>query len=375
MRNMMQAIIEGIKASKLQAISYADFMEKALYDPAFGYYMKYKQKIGKQGDFYTSSNISIFAKQWAKFFVSLVEANVTSPVICEIGGGTGQFAYDVLTEWQRISPQTYKTLTYIMVEVSPYHRTLQQERLVDLGVRWCTSIQEVDSFNGIVFANELFDAFPVHVVEQQDELFEIYITFNEQQQLIERAIVLENPEVISYLQKQDLKLKYGQRMEVPLAMKSYIAEIGRVLQQGLFITVDYGYTNEEWCETVHRQGSLRGYYKHQLISNPLLYPGDMDLTTHIHWDGLQSVAAENQMETLLRVKQTTFLLATGILEQLIDHVDLDPFSTVSTHNRAVRSLLTGGISDAFQIAIMGKKLEGYHELFIAMTDEMRHASL
>ncbi|WP_249652329.1 SAM-dependent methyltransferase, partial [Lysinibacillus sp. D4A1_S13] len=81
-------------------------------------YMKKREKIGRQGDFFTSSNVSsAFAKTFAKFFVRLVENGEEAPNICEIGGGTGRFAYDVLQGWKQLSPETFINLNYSMIEM------------------------------------------------------------------------------------------------------------------------------------------------------------------------------------------------------------------------------------------------------------------
>lgn len=126
--------------------------------------------------------------------------------------------------------------------------------------------------------------------------------------------------------KYNIHIAEGQRFEVPIAMEGYIKEIAKWFQKGICITVDYGYTKEEWMHPAHHEGSLRGYYEHKLIRNPLAYPGEMDLTTHIHWDELKEIFSMQGMHAVWHKKQSEFLLAAGILEQLTSHQDRDPFS-------------------------------------------------
>ncbi len=161
---------EWMGKEKDYSISYSTYMNLVLYTEGHGYYMKEREKIGRQGDFFTSSNVSsVFAKTFAKLFIRLVENGEVASNICEVGGGTGKFAYDVLQEWKQLSPKTFIDLNYSMIEVSPFHRKLQQEQLGSFSnVSYYTSYSEIgDSFEGILFSNELFDAFPVEIIEKK----------------------------------------------------------------------------------------------------------------------------------------------------------------------------------------------------------------
>lgn len=360
---MHPVIKKAIQASPEHAISYRTFIQLALYDETYGYYMREQEKIGRQGDFFTSSNISsIYAQQFASFFIKLVEGGWVPPIVCEIGGGTGRFAFDVLTEWKKESPDTFSSLQYIIIETSPYHRKLQLQKLHPFSnVKQLTSIEQISSFSGIVFSNELFDAFPVEVIENTEHgLVEVLVTLNEQDELVEKQVPLQNKAILQYLHSHNLHLKDGQRFEIPLQMSEFVHQLANCIEQGICISVDYGYTNEEWMHPLHREGSLRGYYKHQLIRNPLLHPGEMDITSHIHWDELEKAGEEVGLKTVLRVKQTRFLLSTGIMQKLINHNDNNPFSEKNKQNRAIRSLiLQGSMSDYFHVSIQQKGVSSF----------------
>ncbi|CAM4130697.1 hypothetical protein BAMA_22335 [Bacillus manliponensis] len=349
------------------SISYSTYMNIVLYDEKYGYYMKERPKIGGQGDFFTNSNISsVFAKTFARLFSRLVEDGAVAPHICEIGGGTGKFAYDFLTEWEGISKDTFAKLRYSIIEVSPFHQKLQNEKLSSFCnvVQHCTYEGLGGSFRGIVFSNELFDAFPVEVVTKKDGLLhEVRVTYDGEHCLKEVLRPLQRKDILRYLKKHNIELKDGQRFEVPLIMSGYVNRLMNWLHEGLLITIDYGYTNEEWGHPVHAEGSLRGYYKHRLIYDPLEYPGEMDITSHIHVDELKVTAEELGLQTIWHTNQRDFLLAANILEQLVQHEDLNPFSEVQKQNRAIRSIvLQGGISDSFQI-IVQKKGMPHFEMF------------
>ncbi|WP_411333452.1 class I SAM-dependent methyltransferase [Metabacillus indicus] len=338
------------------SISYAEYMNLVLYHPEHGYYSSTRQKIGKGGDFYTSSNVSdVYAKVFAAFFSRMVEKDLAEPAFCEIGGGTGRFLEALLLEWKNCSPRTYEALTVISVEGSGFHRNLQMERCADLAV----SVQEQlpENFRGIIFSNELFDAFPVHVVAKIDsQLFEVKVAYKNGA-LVEEFEPLKNEEIASFLLWQNIELSEGQRFEVPLAMLSYMRMLDHACEAAVIAMADYGYTNAEWHTPARKQGSMRGYFRHQMMP-PLLHPFEMDITTHIHFDAYEKKAEELGWNLLVKERQDQFLMNAGILSFLHEHSHRDPFSPSAKQNRAVRDLIMpGGISSAFHVFLHGKGIE------------------
>jgi SAM-dependent MidA family methyltransferase len=358
MKKILQKMIEE---SPTYSITYADFIRAALYDPLQGYYMKDKEKIGTKGDFITTSNISdIFGKLFAKLWVTMFDQINENINICEIGAGNGRFANAVLQEWKNISPDTYERLSYTIVETSPYHRKLQLHTIIDQRkIIQLSAIQQLHNFEGIIFSNELFDAFPVEVIEMKDNiLYEVRISLNSNKELIERFVPLEKEEIRIYLNEQEIRLENGQRFEVPLEMNKYLFELSTCLRKGVLFTVDYGYTNEEWHDPIHMDGSLRGFYNHNLMRNPLLHPGEMDLTTHIHFDALITYGKNAGLEFVNIWRQDQFLLKAGILTYLQENSDSNPFSAKSKQNRAIRSLITDcGMSSAFHVVVQEKNVD------------------
>ncbi|MFL6563218.1 MAG: SAM-dependent methyltransferase, partial [Bacillus sp. (in: firmicutes)] len=215
-----------ISESPNSLITYAEYIGAALYHSEFGYYMRDKQKIGRQGDFITTSNISdIYGRMMAKWFSHVCKMAQLAPVFCEIGAGNGRFAKAFLQEWK----ETIQTqLKYIIVESSPFHRKLQRELLwTDFSVVQVDSINKVEAFEGMIFSNELFDALPVHVIEKQNgELHEIMIG-TRNNHLYEQQVPLTNSDIQFFLQESNIELKESQRIEVPLAMVEMLREISR----------------------------------------------------------------------------------------------------------------------------------------------------
>ncbi|RBW70572.1 class I SAM-dependent methyltransferase [Bacillus taeanensis] len=356
-------LINKIKSSPNQCMDYAAFMETVLYDSQDGYYSKAQKKIGKQGDFYTSISVNpIFSRVVSRALIKMIIDENLPRVLCEIGAGEGKFAEVFLNEWERVCQDDF---CYYAVEKSAYHQSLQYKHLGER-VKYYNNVSELikhhPSFEGIIFSNELFDAFPVHVVQQsKNQLYEVFVTVNDEGKLIERNQPCENQLILQWIEKYGFPLADKQRLEIPLQMTAYIKMLASWMKRGIIVTIDYGYTNEEWQHPARRNGSLRGYYRHQMIENPLLYLGEMDLTTHIYLDGLQKIGEDYGLIHIKTMSQTSFLLASGILEELEEHQDRNPFSETNRKNRAIRTLITqGDLSSYFHVIVQGKQIQHHN---------------
>lgn len=356
--NMITYLQQLIINSPNGLITYADYISAALYHPELGYYMREKPKIGRQGDFITTSNISdVYGRLLAKWFFHICNQLKLPPVFCEIGAGTGRFANAFLQEWH---DSVQGPIQYMIVESSPYHQKLQRELLSPhFSFVQVESLEEIEPFSGMIFSNELFDALPVHVIEKMNgELVEVMVGITDEGELYEQTVSLTNHEILSFLAESQLGISEKQRLEIPLAMDKMLKDMSNVLNEGIMVTADYGYSNEEWNHPLHKKGSLRGYHQHNMMENVLKFPGEMDITTHIHFDYLVQKGRLYQLEQLTKLRQDEFLIKTGILKELENHYDPNPFSEVSKKNRAIRSLIMpSGMSSFFHIIIQHKGLQ------------------
>lgn len=347
-----------IANSNENAISYERFMEISLYDEEHGYYRSNHKKTGKAGDFYTSPGVhEVFSRVIARALTSAIIEDNLEPVIVDIGAGEGEFILPFLKEIQRVDEELFEKLTYYVVESSPYHRKTIEEKTID---RECVHVypsmeelkRRITVLNGIVFSNELLDAFPVRVIEEKHgELLEVMVGLTAANELTEVYKPCTDQAILDWIKRYGYPLNVEQRIEIPLYMTSWVEGIANWMKKGRIYTIDYGYTDEEWRHPARRSGSLRGYYKHQLIQNPLEHPGKMDLTTHIPLDALKRIGEEHQLKWIECESQGRFLVNNGLLDFVQDHNEQDPFSSAHKMNRAVNWLSQ---MNQFQVIVQQK---------------------
>ncbi len=362
-------IIEEIINSNENKITFKRYMEMALYYPDLGYYTKDREKIGKKADFYTSSSVgSVFGQTISKVLAELVSYVEDQEYrIIEIGGGNGRFARDVLAELKLKEPDIYSQLTYFMIETSPYHIKLQEEYLSEHldHVQWISQLEELgDSLKGVIFSNELVDAFPVHMVKKVNgDLKEIYVTWNHDEAVFEEVIgELSNQALSNYFIEQRIDLKEGQTSEINLNAIEWIQAVGKKLQQGYVMTIDYGHPAEELYASNRHNGTLMCYHQHLANDNPFQHVGDQDITTHVNFTALEKYGEQVGLQTILLDTQGNFLIRSGILEYLIpvqNFEERDLFQDQALKiNRAIRQLITPGeMGDTFKVMLQQKGMQ------------------
>ena len=354
------------------AISFARFMELCLYHPRYGYYTSDRIRIGKQGDFFTSSSVHflfgrLIARQVAQLWRLMGEGAFT---LVEQGAGEGYLCLDLLDALEKEEPDLYQQLDYCIVEVSADHRRRQQQRLqhhLDRGrIRWCT-LDELSSFCGCFLSNELVDAFPVHLVEKRDgQLREVMVRL-EGEGLGEELGPLTDPRLIEYFSLCEQPLVEGNRTEVNLAAWDWMEQVGRKLERGAVLTIDYGYPAVELLAPWRRAGTLLCYHRHQSSDNPYQHLGCQDITAHVNFTLLETVGRQGGLEPLYFGEQYRFLMGLGFLEELIR---LQALETDPNRAQALRMTLKnlilpeGGMGESFKVLVQGKGI-GTPELLCA----------
>ncbi|MED1947345.1 MULTISPECIES: class I SAM-dependent methyltransferase [Brevibacillus] len=359
---MIELIREEIESQPGKAITFARFMELALYHDTYGYYMVEQPKVGKAGDFYTSASVHpVFAETIADAVMALwEEADITSPVLVEIGGGTGAVCRHMLERIRECNPEVYKELPVILIEASPYHRKMQQEALQwhEGPKRWYSSVNEAakhEKIEGVIFSNEWLDAFTVHIVEKTKSGWqEVWVRVGEDG--LEECLGEMTPALGEYVRGLNLKLPIGMRIEINLAMEQAAQEVSCLLKKGFVITIDYGDMQEELYHPSRKNGTLMCYHRHQAHTNPYIHIGEQDLTTHVNFSAWKQYGEKAGLRERDYMRQDRFLMRNGLLHKAVAHMDTDPFTSVAMkRNRAIQQLIDpAGLGGRFWVMIQEK---------------------
>lgn len=305
-------------------IRFSDFMNYSLYAPGLGYYTAGAHKLGKLGDFMTAPEISpLFAQSIAKQFYQVL-TQLSSGNILELGAGSGAFAKDLLLELEK---QNCLPEHYFILEISADLRDRQQHYLKKNCPHLLKKIQWIDTlpqeFKGIIFANEVIDAMPVH-------LFEMTTTGIQERSVITEIdhfawkLTPSCTELENFL--KNLHFPVGYQSEVNLTVKPWIQSLAECLHQGLILLIDYGYGRQEYYHPDRMQGTLSCFYRHYRHDNPFLYPGLQDITAHVDFTSVVESGVTNGLNFAGYTTQTYFLFACGLLEiaaaQKLDAIEL-----------------------------------------------------
>lgn len=329
-------IAQQIAESSQQRLTFAEYMDLALYHPQHGYYATNAAVIGASGDFFTSPHLGAdFGELLAEQFVQMWEVmqRPTPFTLVEMGAGQGLLAVDILRYVQRQHPEFLRSLEYIIVERAAALITEQQRQLkaledLDIPLRW-QSLEEIpqNSVTGCFFSNELIDAFPVHQVTLvSDQLQEIYVTVTKGEgdtvQFDEISDVLSTSRLTEYFELGGIKLDSEvypdhYRSEVNLVALDWMHTVADRLQRGYVLTIDYGYTSERYYSPTRAQGTLQCYYQHTHHSNPYIHVGRQDITAHVDFTALTRQGEAYGLSTIGLTQQSLFLMALGLGDRMV----------------------------------------------------------
>jgi SAM-dependent MidA family methyltransferase len=360
-------------------LTVAAFMDLALYDSEFGYYARAGQRSGRAGDFFTSVDVGpLFgelleiqlAEMWRLLNSQAATPHETFDLV-EAGAGNGRLSADILRAARARDRDFYDAIRLHLVEASPSARAVQLATLGDVGEPLALSADALpQQFEGVLVANELLDALPVHQVVMRDEtpstrrsqhpgslrtgLREVYVATApgtaSSLQLVEGPP--STPALAEYLERLDIALEPGWRVEINLRAVDWIRDAARRLRRGFMILVDYGHEARELYSPTHSAGTLTTFARHQ-SSGPeaaapgwLQNPGGQDITAHVDFTSVRAAAEAEGMTTLGFLDQTYFVL--GLLPSLPD-----PQSAIR-NPQSKTLLMPGGLGSTHKVLILGK---------------------
>ncbi len=255
--------------------------------------------------------------------------------IVEMGAGAGYVCKDMLDYYkglvvrglasgesqrrQGLEKEIYKHLQYIIVELNPAAREGQKSLLADFSdkVRWVSSLNELNSINGCILSNELLDAFPVHLIEMEDEIKEVFVSADGEA-LKEIKEKPDTNDISDYLKEFSIELPKQYRTEINLGIKKWLNEVNNALAEGFILTIDYGYPSWDYYGEDKDRGTLLCYHKHQVVEYPYQHIGEQDITAHVNFSSVKKWGEELNIKTLGFCQQGTFLMSLGIDEAIAE---------------------------------------------------------
>ncbi|MGB9846475.1 MAG: class I SAM-dependent methyltransferase [Desulfotomaculales bacterium] len=364
MPELREIIAQEIK--KRGPVTFARFMEMALYYPEHGYYTRPEITTGPAGDFYTGPDVHpAFGQSLARLFTKMWEilGRPERWALVEYGPGTGRLARQILSFLQDHCSRAIKGLTYWNVEISPGFLTLQKQELSSLcqlagKICWVRDASELpEKITGCIFSNELVDSFPVHRVRQSETgLQEIYVNYRKD--FFEEEGPLSTPLLDVYFSDEKIILEPGQAAEVNLAARNWLQKVAEILKKGFLLTIDYGGTASEIYSPLRPEGTLRCFFQHRLVSSPYENIGRQDITASVNFSSLIRWGEEFGLTSLGLFSQAKFLLEIGILDLLKTPVKDYCFDEKRTRDiLAIKKLLHPEVmGDAFRVLLQSKGL-------------------
>jgi SAM-dependent MidA family methyltransferase len=297
-------------------IPFSRFMELALYCPEYGYYYQPRTEVGRGGDFYTSVSVgSLFGELLAFQFAEWLPTD--NPCLVEAGAHDGRLAHDILRWICERRPAMYRQIEYWIVEPISVRAEEQKRRLEEFAdkVRWCETLSGLPAVHGIIFANELLDAFPVSRYAwdaKQRDWFEWGVGLDGEEFSWKRcstggiAQTLAQAGVEMSAQLLDV-LPDGYTIDLSPRAADWWINAGRKLTRGKLFTIDYGLTAEDLLAPERSAGTLRAYYKHHVATDILANVGQQDITAHVNFTHLQKVGQTEGLQIDTFLSQEKFL--------------------------------------------------------------------
>ena len=354
--NLLDSICLQIRQSG--AIPFVDFMHQALYAPNRGYYSAGSQKFGIGGDFITAPELTPLFGQTLANQCQQILSGLEAPILFEFGAGSGQLCVDILTHLERLEclPRAYHILE-VSGDLQRRQQELIQSKIPHLShlLTWLSHWPS-QPFNGVIIANEVLDAMPVHrFLQTKDGLLESYITLNEQGELCEVFQPCSNARLTTQVHAVLPRDAYPYQSEANLFIDDWLRQCHAMLGSGAFLIIDYGFPRHEYYHPERTTGTLMCHYQHLAHTNPLIHLGEQDITAHVDFTHVAEAAFAAGFHVAGYTNQAAFLLANGLLD-LLSMIDEEPQRINS--QQAVKQLLQPSeMGELFKVIALTKQIE------------------
>ena len=332
-------------------ISFARYMELALYAPALGYYTAGARKLGREGDFITAPEMTpLYGQTLARQAAEVLESGLDQ--ILEIGAGSGALAAALLTELERLDrlPRNY----YIL-EVSPDLRERERDLLALKvpqlleRVIWLNRLPTL--YQGLIIGNEVLDAMPAHLVRAGTAGVE------------EAGVVLQGgayawawrPAAAELRAAAEaLRLPPGYQTEIQLVACAFVRTLAQSMARGVILLIDYGFPAHEYYHAQRAEGTLMCHYRHRAHADPFFLPGLQDITSHIDFSAVAHAGEEAGLELLGYTGQAQFLINCGITDIMLRTPPENAAAYLPQAAAAQQLLSPSEMGELFKVIALGK---------------------
>ena len=344
-------------------IPFERYMELAIYSPGMGYYCSGTTKFGCAGDFVTAPEVSsLFGRAIAQQAVQIIESvGEDSSDILEFGAGTGKLALDILLELESLNRLPRH---YLILEVSGELQEKQNKLFAKFAPHLLSRVQWLEQlptkFKGLILANEVLDAMPVHLVTRRDnDLFERGVVWNgkrfewSDRLLVEGELYKIAEEIIplASLDNKNIEIYIS---EINLSARGFIRSIANILEKGAVVLIDYGFGRDEYYHEQRNRGTMMCHYRHHAHDDPFYFPGLQDITSHVDFTAITDVAAGEGLELLGYTSQAQFLINCGITE-ILSRIPVENTSDYLPMANQMQKLVSPAeMGELFKVIALGK---------------------
>lgn len=335
-------------------ISFARYMELALYAPGLGYYSAGAAKLGAAGDFVTAPEISpLFGRTLARQAAEILAG--TGRSILELGAGSGRLAADLLLALEALGALPER---YTILEVSADLRSRQREHIAATAphllarVTWLSVLPA--RWRGLVVANEVLDALPAHLVINAEGVWrERGVAWDDGFRWQDRPIASNELAAAT----AHLPNEHGYLTEINLAATRLTATLADMLEAGTLLFIDYGFGRREYYHPQRSVGTLMCHYRHHAHDDPFFLPGLQDITAHVEFTAIAEAGLDRGLALQGYTTQARFLLNCGITE-LLQAVSAEDAATYLPMAAGVQKLLAPSeMGELFKVMALGRRIE------------------
>jgi len=345
-------------------IPFARYMELALYAPGLGYYSAGSAKLGRGGDFITAPELSpLFAFCLARQCRAVLQA-VPRGEILEFGAGSGALACDLLQELDQLDalPVRYGILE-LSADLRARQQALLRERVPHLmdRVSWIERLPDTP-LSGVILANEVIDAMPVHRLVRQRGWRELYAAWQDGAGFVCETGPLSDARLGARLQAiavgpGEAAFAEGYVLEIGLAAEGWLAAAGAALARGMMLLADYGQPRAEYYHLRRYGGTLRCFYRHHVHDDAFILTGLQDITADVEFTALAEAAVTAGLTVAGYTSQTYFLLGGGLMEWEERLRQARPLECARLAQQIGRLTLPGEMGERFKVLALARGVD------------------